>query len=506
MWDDCCCLRKAKNDKGWFILKMENDRKAFPTDFLWGGSIAAHQLEGAWQEDGKGLSVMDFATAGSLDCPREFTETIDPEKTYPSHEGIDFYHRYKEDIALLAGMGFKALRISIDWSRIFPNGDEKAPNGKGIQYYKNVIDTLISYDIEPIVTLCHFEMPVHLVNEYGSWANRQLIDFYLLYCETIFKEFKGRVKKWVTFNELNHVDPQTEMSQFFTYLVAGLKNSEMTNRKEKLAQVSYNMSLASVKAVRLAHEIDSENKVGCVFGITPTYAFSCKPENVLQAYKEMDRDYFQMDAMCNGKFPEYKMKEFESLGLTLNIKDEDKRDFEQGKLDFIGMNYYSSSVTKTDLEGNEEEALFGGVQNPYLEKSKWGWSIDPIGLRYLLNYTYRKYQLPILITENGLGAIDQVSQDGKIYDDYRVSYLKAHLIELNKAIFEDHVDCFGYLMWAPIDLVSATTGEMKKRYGFIYVNKNDDGTGDLSRTTKQSYSWFKELIETNGENILEEKV
>ncbi|MEO2495213.1 MAG: family 1 glycosylhydrolase [Clostridium paraputrificum] len=470
-------------------------------DFLWGGSIAAHQCEGAWNVDGKGIGIMDLVTSGSYEVPREICKDIEDGKRYPSHEGIDFYHRFKDDIALFGEMGFKALRISIDWSRIYPNGDDEEPNKKGIEYYQSVVDELLKNGIEPIVTLYHFEMPVNLVRKYGSWTNRKVIDFYLKYCKTMFEALKGKVKYWVTFNEMNHIDPQTEASDIFTYIIAGLKFSEMVEKKQTLATIGYNMTLAGVKAVELAHEIDPNNKVGCVFGLTPVYPINCNPVNVMNAFKEMDRDFYQIDAMCNGCFPKYKLKEYKDSDIQLEISNEDKESFYNGKLDFIGLNYYSTSVAHYEGDDNGEETLFGGVQNPYLEKSKWGWSIDPIGLRYLLNYVYRRYELPIIVSENGLGAMDKVEADGSINDDYRIDYLNQHLIQLKKAAEEDGVECFGYLMWGSIDLVSATTGEMKKRYGFIYVDKQDDGTGDYSRKKKKSFDWYKEVIESNGESL-----
>lgn len=477
---------------------MQNKNNVFPKDFFWGGSIAAHQLEGAWQEGGKGPAIMDYATAGSYEVPREFTKEIEKDKKYPSHTGIDFYHGYKEDIKLFAEMGMTALRISIDWSRIYPRGDEEQPNQEGIDYYKDVIQTLIDYHIEPIVTLFHFEMPIVLVREYHSWLNPQVVEFYLKYVQTVVTALKGKVKYWVTFNEMNHIDPQTEASDIFTYILAGIKYSEIEgNKKEVLAKIGYNMTLAGVKAVKIIRDIDPIHKVGCVFGITPSYPYNCDPQNVLNAFKEMDRDFYQIDAMCNGKFPTYKIKEYEDFGIHLEISKEDQKAFAEGTIDFIGMNYYSTGVAKYEGSENVEETLFGGVQNPYLKQSKWGWAIDPIGIRYLLNYTYRKYGLPIMITENGLGAVDEVV-DGKIHDDYRIDYLQQHLSEMKKAIVEDHVECFGYLMWGPIDLVSATTGEMKKRYGFIYVNKNDDGTGDLARIPKDSFYWYQHIIQTQG--------
>lgn len=473
--------------------------------FLWGGSIAAHQCEGAFNEGGKGLAIMDLVTNGNNETPREICKKIEEGKFYPSHTGIDFYHRYKEDIALLAKMGFKALRISVDWSRIYPRGDEETPNQEGVEHYIAVVEELLRQGIEPIITLCHFEMPYHLVEKYGSWTNRKVIDFYLRYCRTMFEALKGKVKYWSTFNELNHLDPATEASDIFTYMIAGLKYSEMDHPAQTLATIGYNMTAASVKAVVLGHEIDKENKIGCVFGLQPVYAYNCKPSNALNAFQEMYRDFYQLDGMCRGVFPAYKLHEYKKMGIVLEGLEEDREDFRKGTLDFIGVNYYSSSVGHCEeMEG--EETLFGGVQNPYLEQSKWGWAIDPQGLRYLLNAVYRMYGKPIMVTENGLGAVDVCGTDHTVHDDYRIAYLSRHLKELKLAVEEDGVDCFGYLMWGPIDLVSATTGEMKKRYGFIYVDKNDDQTGTLNRYEKDSFHWFKRVIATNGENLEEENI
>lgn len=473
-----------------------NDNK-FPNDFMWGGSIAAHQCEGAWNRDGKGPAIMDFATQGSVDSQREFTSKVLADKVYPSHDAIQFYDRYEEDIALFAEMGFTALRISIDWSRIYPNGDDNEPNQKGIDFYSKVIDCLISYNIEPIVTLYHFELPMNLVHKYGSWTNRKVIDFYLRYVETVMNEYKGRVKYWVTFNEMNHIDPQTEASDIFTYMIAGLKYSDMLKPKETLAQVGYNMTLAGVKACELGRRIDSSNIMGCVFGLTPVYPINSDPQIALDALLATDRDYYQIDAMCKGSFPNYKILEYQKYGIEIGLHPEDKEFFKKGTLDFIGLNYYSSSVMMS--EGNDsEKTLFTAYQNPLLQQSKWGWAIDPVGLRYSVNHTYRKYNLPIMITENGLGALDIMDSNNLIHDEYRIDYIRDHLIELKKCCLDDGIPVLGYLTWGPIDLVSATTGEMRKRYGFIYVDKNDDGTGSYKRYRKDSFYWYRDVIKNNN--------
>jgi 6-phospho-beta-glucosidase len=472
----------------------------FKKDFLWGGSIAAHQCEGAWQEAGKGPAIMDFVTKGSNNEPRTITETIDPKLDYPSHLGIDFYHHYKEDIQLFKEIGFNALRISIDWSRIFPKGDEQVPNQGGLDFYEQVIDELLANNIEPIVTLYHFELPIHLVCEYGSWKNRQVIDFYLQYCETVMRAYDGKVKYWVTFNEMNHLDPQSEQSDIFTYLIAGLKYSEMENPTEDLARIGYNMTLAGVKAARLGREINSNNIIGCVFGLNPIYSYDCQPDNVLKGFLDNDKDYYQVDAMCNGKFPKYKMKQYEALDIDLENQSSDVEDFAKGTIDFIGLNYYMSSISEPNTPVEAETALFGGIQNPHLEQSKWGWGIDPIGIRFVMNLLYRKYELPIMITENGLGAVDQL-EEGTVHDDYRIDYLQKHIKAVKQAVEEDYVECIGYLTWGPIDLVSASTGEMSKRYGFIYVDLDNEGRRSLHRSKKDSFGWFQNVIKSNGEEL-----
>lgn len=470
-------------------------------NFLWGGSIAAHQCEGAYDEDDKGLGIMDLVSVGDYGKPRKIYSKLEDGVLYPSHYGIDFYHHYKEDIALFAEMGFKALRISIDWSRIYPNGDDIEPNQKGIKFYQQLIDELLKNNIEPIVTLYHFEMPINLVKKYGSWTNRKVIDYYLRFCKTMFVTLKGKVKYWVTFNEMNHIDPQTKATDIFTYIIAGLKYTDLDNKKQTLATIGYNMTLASCLAVRLGHEIDDNNQIGCVFGIEPVYPVNCDPQNVFKAFMQTDRDFYQIDAMCNGEFPKYKIEEYKRIGLNIDVTDSDKNAFKEGKLDYLGMNYYASSVAEYEGSNGKESALFGGLQNPYLETSKWGWTIDPVGIRYLLNYTYRKYGLPIMITENGLGAKDKILESGEINDDYRIDYLKEHIEEVKKSIELDDVDCFGYLTWAPIDLISATTGQMSKRYGFIYVDMDDNGAGSKKRLKKKSFDWYKRVIATNGKNL-----
>ena len=469
--------------------------------FFFGGSIASHQCEGAYNLDGKGLGIMDVVTVGSRDVPRQFHDSLKEGVHYPSHEAIDFYHTYKEDIALFKEAGFTALRISIDWSRIYPNGDDEEANRAGIEHYRAVIRELKKNGIEPIITLFHFELPLNLVKKYGSWQNRKVVDLYLRYAETMFEEYRDEVTYWSTFNEMNHLDSDLELSDFFTYMNTGLCYSKLENAAEVMVRCAYNMTLASVKAVKIGHEINPDYRIGCVFGLTPVYAYSSNPEDSIRAFKAMDRDWYQIDAMSKGAFPEYKLEAYRQRGVELVIPEEDKKAFKEGKIDFIGINYYASAVeTALDLEESEGN-FFGGLNNPYLKTSDWGWTIDPKGLRYLLMMVDRRYGLPMIITENGLGAYDVLEEDKTIHDPYRIAYLRDHLEQIRIAIEEDRVNCFGYLMWGPIDLVSATTGEMKKRYGFIYVDKNDDGSGSGERFRKDSFYWYRKVIESNGMDL-----
>lgn len=466
------------------------------TDFLWGGSIAAHQSEGGWDQGSKGISNMDLVTKGTRYTPREIHKELKEGFIYPSHTGIDFYHRYKEDIKLFAEMGFTALRISIDWTRIFPNGDNPEPNEQGLNFYEEVVDTLLAHGIEPIITFFHFELPANLIVKYQGWTSRKLVDLFEKYAETLFERLNGKVTYWATFNEINHLDPNSKAAEFFTYYISGLKFEELENPKQAIAQIAYNTALASSKVVKLGHQINPEFKIGCVFGINPQYPETCKPETMLNNLLENEKELYQMDVMCRGKFPQYKLKEFSAQGIVIEQQETDVKDFQQGTIDYIGLNYYMSSVTPNEQKKNE--AFFGGIQNPYLELSDWGWAIDSVGLRYTMNWLYRRYQLPLMITENGLGAEDVLELGNVVNDDYRIDYLNRHISEMKKAITEDYVECLGYLSWGPIDLVSASTGEMSKRYGFIYVDLDDEGKGTGNRYKKKSFDWYKSVIETNG--------
>lgn len=471
--------------------------------FLWGGAVAAHQLEGGWQEGGKGVSVADVMTAGANGVPREITDGVLPGKNYPNHEGIDFYHRYKEDVKLFAEMGFKCFRTSIAWTRIFPNGDEDKPNEAGLRFYDDLFDECHKYGIEPVITLAHFEMPYHLIKEYGGFANRKVIDFYTNFAEVCFKRYKNKVKYWMTFNE---IDNQSDFnSEFAVATNSGIlfNNVKKEDREATMYQAAHYELVASAKAVKLGHEINPDFEIGCMINMTPIYPLNADPKNIMLAERMMQRRYWFSDVHANGIYPNNVETYLQRKGYRQDITDEDREILKQGTVDYIGLSYYNSMTVKADgidLDGdiNPEEPV---TKNTTLETSEWDWPIDPVGLRYSLNWLTDRYHLPLFIVENGLGARDKVEDDGSIHDPYRVDYLRAHIAEMEKAVELDGVDLMGYTPWGCIDLVSAGTGQMSKRYGFIYVDKDDDGKGTLNRSKKDSFDWYKKVIASNGEDL-----
>lgn len=477
------------------------NNKGLPKDFLWGGAVAAHQLEGAWQEGGKGISVADVMTVGSPTSYRKITDGVLAGEYYPNHEAIDFYHRYKDDIKLFAEMGFNCFRTSIAWTRIFPKGDELEPNEAGLKFYDELFDECLKYNIEPIVTLSHFELPYHLVTEYGGFRNRKLIDFFVRFAEVCFKRYKNKVKYWMTFNEINNQANFNE--DFAPFTNSGILYKEGDNRELIMYQAAHYELVASAKAVRIGHTINPNFKIGCMIAVGPIYPESCKPGDVLMAQKAMERRYFFTDVHVHGEYPNYMKKYWQRKGFVLDISSEDLQILAKGVVDYIGFSYYMSHAIRknssnTTYEYNEKTDL---VRNQYVQASDWGWQIDPEGLRYTLNWLTDMYRLPVFIVENGFGAYDKVEADGSINDSYRIEYLREHIKQMKLAVEEDGVDLIGYTPWGCIDLVSAGTGEMEKRYGFIYVDKDNQGRGTLKRSRKASFDWFKQVISTNGESL-----
>lgn len=466
----------------------------FPKEFLWGGATAANQCEGAWNEDGKGASIQDYMPHGIMQGP---SEVID--KHNLKLEGIDLYHHYKEDIALFAEMGFKVYRMSIAWSRIFPNGDDEKPNEKGLEFYDNVFDECKKYGIEPLVTLSHYETPYHLAKKYDGWRSRDLIGFYEKYVRTVFTRYKGKVHYWITFNEINSI-------WHFPLMGAGILTQKNLLKAQDLYQAAHHELVASALATKIGHEIDSENKIGCmVLGLT-SYPRTCNPDDVIATMEESKRGYFFTDIHMRGYYPSYALKMMEKEDVVLDATDEDL-EMLKNTCDFLSFSYYMSKCIASNPEQYEKGKgnLTTGVKNPYLQESQWGWQIDPKGLRYLLNTYYDRYQKPLFIVENGLGAKDTLLSEEKdgywVEDDYRIQYMNDHLAQVSKAIEDDGVEVMGYTSWGCIDLISASTAEMKKRYGFIYVDRNNDGTGTFKRYKKKSFYWYKNVIETNGKII-----
>lgn len=469
----------------------------FPSDFLWGGATAANQCEGGFDQYGRGLANVDVCPKGKdrakvISGKMKMYDFL-PEYEYPAKLGIDMYHHYKEDIKLFAEMGFKVYRLSIAWSRIFPNGDETEPNEKGLAFYESVFQECHKYGIEPLVTIVHFDCPMHLIKKYGGWRNRKMIGFYENLCRTLFTRYKGMVKYWLTFNEIN-------MILHAPFMGAGICFEQGENEKAIKYQAAHHELVASALATKIAHEIDSNNKIGCMFAAGSTYPYNCKPENVWEALCTDRKEYLFVDVQVQGKYPNYGLKFMEREHCMPVMEKEDLKLLEENTVDFVSFSYYNTRCVDVDQEqqigaGN----LFASTKNPYLKCSDWGWSIDPLGFRITLNQVYDRYRKPLFVVENGLGAVDIPKDDGSIDDDYRINYHRDHIKAMKDAIELDGVDLMGYTTWGCIDLVSASSGEMKKRYGFIYVDLDNEGKGTLKRTKKKSFGWYQKVIATNGE-------
>ena len=472
---------------------------SFPENFLWGGATAANQCEGAYQEGGRGLANVDVCPQGKDRFPvaagRMKMLRPDDGHYYPAMEAIDMYHHYKEDIAMFGEMGFKTYRLSIAWSRIFPKGDETEPNEEGLRFYEDLFRECHKYGIEPLVTITHFDCPIHLIEEYGGWKNRKLIEFYKNLVTVLFTRYKGLVKYWLTFNEIN-------MILHMPFMGAGLVFEEGEDEKQAEYLAAHHELVASAEATRIAHEIDPENKVGCMLAAGMTYPYTCNPEDVWKAQQKDRENFFFIDVQARGYYPSYAKKLFERENITIDITPEDEKVLRENTVDFVSFSYYSSRCTSADESvASTDGNVFATVKNPYLKASEWGWQIDPLGLRITLNALYDRYQKPLFIVENGLGAVDEPDENGYVEDDYRIDYLREHIKAMKAAVEEDGVDLMGYTPWGCIDLVSASTGEMKKRYGFIYVDKDNDGNGTLKRSRKKSFYWYKKVIESNGEDL-----
>ena len=467
-------------------------------DFLWGGATAANQCEGGWQADGRGPAIVDVIPHGKNRMP-VMQGIVDykklPEDTnYPGREAIDMYGHYKEDIALFAEMGFQCYRFSFSWSRIFPTGEEREPNEAGLKYYEDFIDELLKYKIEPIVTICHFDIPLALVEKYGSWRSREVIPLFLNYCRAIFERFKDKVRYWITFNEIN-------MLMHLPFMGAGIRFEKGEKQLPVQYQAAHHELVASALAVKLAREINPDFRVGCMLAAGSVYPYSCNPVDVWESVKKDRENYFLIDVQVRGEYPAYAKKMMEREGIHLEMHEDDEKVLKENTVDFISLSYYSSGYATADqskqvkAKGN----IASTIKNPYLQVSDWGYLIDPKGLRILLNQLYDRYQLPLFIVENGMGFKDKL-EDGNVHDAYRVDFFKQHLIQVSEAL-KDGVEVLGYTSWAPIDLVSNSECQMEKRYGFIYVDRNDQGKGTLKRYKKDSFDLYKEVIATNGQKL-----
>lgn len=476
---------------------------SFPEGFLWGGAFAANQVEGGAREGGKGLSTADVFPRGDRKKGGVFDRTYDqilqaaadPEDLkYPKRRGIDFYHRYREDIALFREMGFKALRFSISWSRIFPDGDEERPNEEGLAFYRSMICELKKNGIEPIVTLSHFEMPLHLCLKYNGWTDRRLIAYFVRFAETVFEAFHEEVKYWITFNEI-------DATVHIPLTGAGIVREKTENMEKACYQALHYQFVASAAVTKLAHEKYPGLQIGCMTTKNLKYPATCKPEDCMQWLKETAEDGFYTDVQVFGEYPYGIRNKWKKKGLEPEMKPEDAALLKENTVDFVSFSYYASLVVSEEGAKKEKVSanLLVGEKNPYLKQTPWGWQIDPVGLRFSLNQLYDRYRLPLFVAENGMGTLDQLEEE-TVCDDYRISYIREHIREMEKAI-EDGVEVLGYTYWGCIDCISASTSEMSKRYGFIYVDQDDEGKGTLKRYKKKSFDWYKKVIASNGEDL-----
>ncbi|HDU2648861.1 TPA: 6-phospho-beta-glucosidase [Yersinia enterocolitica] len=470
----------------------------FPDGFLWGGALAANQAEGACFEGGKGLTTVDMIPHGehrlAVKLGQEKRFTLRDDEFYPSHQAIDFYHRYKEDIALMAEMGFTVFRTSIAWSRIYPNGDELTPNAEGIAFYRDLFNECKKHNIELLVTLCHFDVPMHLVTEYGSWRNRKMVEFFTRYARTCFEAFDGLVKYWLTFNEIN-------ILLHSPFSGAGLVFEPNENQEQVKYQAAHHELLASALATKIAHEVNPDNQVGCMLAGGNFYPRTCKPEDVWTALEKDRENLFFIDVQARGAYPAYTKRLFREKGISIATQVGDD-DILKHTVDFVSFSYYASRCASADMNDHNSSAanIVKSLKNPHIQASEWGWGIDPLGLRITMNMMYDRYQKPLFLVENGLGAKDEINPQGEIEDDYRISYLREHIKAMAEAI-DDGIPVIGYTSWGCIDLVSASTGEMSKRYGFVYVDRDDLGKGSLARKKKKSFYWYKKVIASNGADL-----
>lgn len=469
---------------------MKKNNKGFPSGFYWGGAIAANQAEGAYLEDGKLPSTADIKSNGFFGGLKRDAGY------YPTHKAIDFYHRYKEDLALMAEANFNIFRTSINWTRIYPTGEENQPNERGLAYYEDMFKHARSLGMEVMVTISHYETPLNLVDKFGGWDNREFIDFYLKFVDTIVNRYKGIVKFWLTFNEIGNT------AVIPICWDSGGIDPKSDNLQQRMYQAAHNQFVASALATKLIHEVDPLASVGAMIAYKTVYPYTCKVQDVMAAEAAKRKEFFFSDVQARGYYPSYIWRFFEENNIEIKIDEQDEELLRRYPVDFISFSYYRSRVVSVDYEEPAEKTTntLEGLVNPYLPKTDWGWTIDPDGLRLALNELYDRYGLPLFVVENGLGAIDTVEQDGTVNDDYRIDYMRSHIAAMKEAV-SDGVDLRGYTMWGPIDIVSNGTGQMSKRYGIIYVDYDDQGNGTGKRSKKKSFDWYGTVIESNGDRL-----
>lgn len=474
-----------------------------PKDFLWGGAIAANQAEGAFQVDGKGISLADvhkyYPDKTNAEISQEQIKGMsvadiqanlaDTDSYYPKRHGIDFYHTYPEDLALLKELGFKTFRTSIDWTRIFPTGEEETPNEAGLAYYDRLIDKIIELGMEPIITILHYETPIEISLKYGGWNNRKVIDLFVKYGKVLLERYKEKVKYWIVINQINLI-------QFEPFNSTAIPYDTVDNYEEASFQAIHHQFIASAQLVAYAKKINPQMQMGTMVADCTVYPFSCKPDDVILAMKRNRMEYFYTDVQFRGEYPQYALNYFEEHGIEIDITLEDQQMLKENTMDYLAISYYYSQMVDSEKNSMNPASV---TPNPTLKVNPWGWAVDPQGLYNSLSQYWDRYGKPIIIAENGFGMYDKVT-DGQIHDDYRISYLSEHIQQMKKAMY-DGVDVIAYCAWGPIDIISCSSAQMEKRYGFVYVDLDNEGKGTGKRMKKDSFTWYQKVIATNGEEI-----
>lgn len=471
--------------------------------FFWGGATSAAQSEGNYLADGRKPSNFDFLPLDDRRLKAVYKNQSASilksrgDEIYPGRNGNDYYHHYQEDIALLKELGANSFRFSISWSRIFPTGEEEAPNEAGLLFYENILTELERLQMEPIVTLSHFEIPLHLVKKYNGWENRKVVELFLHYAETVMQRFKGRIKYWIPFNEMN-------MVLHIPFIGGGILFEEGKDNLSIQYQAGHHQLLANALSIEAGKRIDPDNQFGAMLAAGKTYAYTCDPKDVFAALQQEKENLLFSDVQVFGEYPRFFSHFIKDKQLNLTIYPADRKTLQKNTVDFVSFSYYSSACTAAEENGIDRVATNGytTLRNPYLPKAKSIWQDDPLGLRITLNQLQDRYHKPLFIVENGIGTQDDFV-DGKVHDDYRIHYLKEHVKNMLLAMEEDGIDLMGYLMWGIIDLPSVSEGKISKRYGVIYVDQDDENNGSHQRYKKDSFAFYQKVIASNGAVVFE---